>query len=149
MNTAHKTLKMALNAKSGNLHVLRMSYKTARRHYRFTCRRELHKNDITRDTELFSVFSSSSPAIFKAIRLSKSASGTSVPFMTVGSKKYPENMVGDGLFDSISTLKTQDQSSLHSSPCYASWSNDYKCILTLSENKRDIPAISLQQSSSA
>ena len=148
MNTAHKTLKMALNAKSGNLHALRISYKTARRHYRFTCRRELHKNDITRDTELFSVFSSSSPAIFRTIRLSKSASGTSVPFMTVGSKKYPENMVGDGLFDSISTLKTQDQSSLHSSPCYASWSNDYKYILTLSENKRDIPAISLQQSSS-
>ena len=66
----------------------------------------------------------------------------SVPFLTVGDKVYPDNMVGDGLFDSISSLKSQDKPSLTASQNYNSWSRDYNYILEICKNKRNIPEIS-------
>ena len=100
------------------------------------------------DTELFSVFTSSSPPIFKSIRALKSSAAASVPFLTVGEKTYPGDMVGDGLYDSISSLKTQDKASLLSSSNYQDWSSDYKYILELCKDKHDIPPISIEHSTS-
>ena len=50
------------------------------------------------------------------------------------------------MFDSISSLKTEDKTSLATSPCYESWSQDYEFILELCRNKHDVPPISLDQS---
>ena len=55
--------------------------------------------------------------------------------------------VADGMFDSISTLKTVDRFTSNPSPYLGGWKEVYKCILQLCENKRDIPPISLNQSS--
>ena len=52
----------------------------------------------------------------------------------------------DGMFDSISSLKHLDISSLITSPCYDSWTEDYRYILELCNDKRDMPEISVEDS---
>ena len=81
------------------------------------------------------------------LRSSKVSGMAAVPFLTVGNKKYVGPKVADGMYDSISALKTVDRFLPHPSPLFESWTEDYKHILQLCENKRDVPPISLQQSS--
>ena len=50
------------------------------------------------------------------------------------------------MFDSVSALKKQDTIHLSSSPCFDTWSEDYKYILELCRNKKTMPEISLQDS---
>ena len=59
----------------------------------------------------------------------------------VGNTKYPEHLVGDGLYASIAALKTKDCSTINKS-----WESDYKYILEICKNKVDIPEITLDQS---
>ena len=59
---------------------------------------------------------------------------------------YPGSRIGDGMFDSVSALKKQDTIHLSSSPCFDTWSEDYKYILELCRNKKTMPEISLQDS---
>ena len=146
MDAAHRAYKKALKLGSPELALARSNWNNAKKSFRAMSRRETHKQDVLRDTELFSLFSSSS-SVFKKIRSSKSSSSGSVPFLMVGDKKYPAHQVGDGLFASISSLKSQDISSLNESPNYDSWSKDYKYILEICKNKQDIPSIPLEQSS--
>ena len=94
VNAAHKALKIAINLESTEVAALKNNLKKAKQFQRSICRRELHKDDLRRDTELFSVFGSSSQT-FKSIRVLKSSSGYSVPYITVGEKTYPGNMIGD------------------------------------------------------
>ena len=55
--------------------------------------------------------------LYKLIRYSKKSSAVSVPFLEVDGRVYPGSRVGDGMFDSVSTLKKQDTIHLSSSPC--------------------------------
>lgn len=65
MNSAHRAFKRAKMNNSPELSAIKKALRDARKNYRFVSRREIHEGDIRRDTELFSVFTSSSPAIFK------------------------------------------------------------------------------------
>ena len=160
LRAAHNALKKAKNTKTIDVNNRVIEFKQARHTYRLLCRTELHKDDLKRDSDLFSVFSTSAPPIFKSIRALKTSATASVPYLTVGEKTYPADkgsdgvyertypaaMVGDGLYESISSLKTQDKSSLLSSSNFKEWSKDCKYILAISEQQVDIPPISLEQS---
>ena len=148
LNEAHKALKNAIKNNETNLESFTNNLKIARRNYRCITRKELHRDDLKRDSKLFSVFSPTKSKLFRSIRLSKTSAAASVPFLTVGEKTYPVDMVGDGLFESISELKKQDKASLKSSPNYASWLQDYRYILEICKHRRDIPPITLDQSNS-
>ena len=121
--------------------------RTARKEYRLAIRKQRHNDDLLRDTQLFSICTNNPSALYSKIRHSKRSSGGPVPYLTVGDKIYPGQRVADGIYDSISSLKTQDRVFLQSSPSYNSWSDDYQYILKLSQNKKDVPSISLQHSS--
>ena len=71
-----------------------------------------------------------------------------MPFVKVGKKVYHGDKVIDGLFESISQLKTADPLKLSASPYHASLMDDYKHIKVLCSNKFDLPAILLQKSTS-
>ena len=83
MSAAHKILKKSKVNDPDNFVDQEVAFKKARLTYRRLCRTELHKDDLKRDSELFSVFSSSSPPIFKSIRALKSSAEALVPFLTV------------------------------------------------------------------
>ena len=152
LKAAHKALKKAKNTKAIDVNVRETEFKSARHSYRLLCRTELQKDDLKRDSDLFSVFSTSAPTIFKSIRALKTSAAASVPYLTVGEadgvyeRTYPADMVGDGLYESISSLKSQDKPSLLSSSNFKEWSKDCKYILTISEKQVDIPPITLEQS---
>ena len=139
---AHKALKKTPNDARAI-----QRFNKARKSFRFFCRKEVHKQDVARDSELFSITDPVFSTVFRSVRLSKSSSSRLVPFLTVGDKTYPGERVGDGLFESISSLKTQDLSVLSASPNYHSWLQDYQYILEICKNKQDLPCISLEHSS--
>ena len=66
--------------------------------------------------------------------------------MTVKDKKYFGDRVPDGLFDSISNLKTQNRKTLHSSSAYKSLSQDYQYIMKICKEKKTLPEISFAKS---
>ena len=118
----------------------------AKREYRAAVRKQRHCDDLIRDEQLFSICTRDPVALHRKIRASKSSSICSVPFLKVKDKVYPGTKVADGMFDSIRSLKTQDIASLHATPNYHSWSDDYKYILQLSKHKKDLPLIDIEQS---
>ena len=118
-----------------------------RKEYRLAVRQQRHNDDLYRDKQLFSICTHNPSALYSKIRASKRSACGAVPFLTVGEKIYTGNRVADGMYDSISSLKTQDNHFLMSSPSYYSWTDDYKYILELCQNKRDIPSISVELSS--
>ena len=129
-----------------NLAKTKTALSRAKRTYRFNIRRNNHKHDISNINKLHSILTSNPAALHKAMKSSKKTFSGKVPFLNVGDKRYPEDRVGDGLYDSISSLKMQDQTSLQASPTYDSWSQDYLYILELCKHKRDMPFISLEES---
>ena len=118
----------------------------ARKEYRSTVRKQKHQDNIQRDSHLYSICTNNPDSFYRKIRSAKRSTQGSVPFLTVGDKVYSETEVPDGMFDSISSLKSRDLHILQASPYYTSWSEDYRNILKLAKNKRDLPAISLNRS---
>ena len=119
----------------------------AKQSYRLAVRRKNHSDNVKRDSLLFTICTTDSSTLLKKIRFAKRSAAGQVPYLTVEDKKYVGPRVADGMFDSISTLKTKDRFSKNPSSHLKSWSEDYQYILQLCKNKRDIPPISLQQSS--
>ena len=150
---AHRILKKAhvKFKSSATSHDKNLAYAIlvqAKKSYRFLVRQLNHKEASHRDSQLFSLYSGNASDLYRKIRSSKLSSHCSVPYLQVGDKKYPGTRVGDGMFDSISNLKKLDQVALSSTPCYDSWSEDYQYILQLCKDKRDIPEISYEDSTS-
>ena len=73
LKAAHNAFKKARNSRAININHRETEFKQARHAYRLMCRTELHKDDLKRDSDLFSVFSSSAPPIFKSIRSLKTS----------------------------------------------------------------------------
>ena len=119
----------------------------AKREYRIAVRKQRHVDDLNRDEQLYNICAGNPGTLYRKIRASKSSSACSVPFLKVRDKMYPGEKVADGFFDSIQSLKTQNKSSLHATPNYSSWSEDYKYILELCKHKKDLPIIDIKQSS--
>ena len=145
MNSAHKAYRAAVRANNPSLSSVKSTWVAAKKDYRYQCRLQTHKQDMKRDSEIFSLLSSS-PTLFKKIKASKSRTTGAVPFLTVGDRTYPEKLVGHGLFASIANLKTRsDERS--SSKYHKSMYEDYKHIIKICQNKQDIPRVSFEQSS--
>ena len=147
LRQSHKALKIAKNGSSDIcINHAKNVFKSARKEYRFKTRSFTHKADLRRDYNLHAILTSNPSALFRTIRSSKKPSNQAVPFITVGDKRYVGDKVPDGLYDSISSLKKQNTSQLHSSPMYDSWSQDYTYILQLCKDKHDLPLLSVSQS---
>ena len=117
----------------------------ARRKLKLLSRRFQHDLDIKRDSSLFNIISSNPSSTFQKIKASKRASSCQVPFLTVGSRTYTGDRVSDGLYDSISTLKTQDKKALSSSPSFQGFKYEYQNILKICRDKKVLPEISFER----
>ena len=82
---------------------------------------------LDRDMKLKSVISGNCRDIFKSIKSSKSSS-SKINSIHVSSKVYQGDHVPDGFFDSMSSLKCPDMSSIESSPHFQSTLADYENI---------------------
>ena len=84
--------------------------------------------------------------IHKRIKTSRRCYAGKVQKLTVGSKIYEGDSVGDGFFDSISALKTHDVESSFSSPYFEDFSCHYENIIKLCKSGEIIPPISEKDS---
>ena len=100
-----------------------------------------------RDKKLDAILSSNPSATHKYLRSLKSNSASEIQKLTVNDKIYSGANIPDGFFDSLSSLKTHDPSSLLSSPSYQELNADYENIIKICSVGHKIPPLSLEQSS--
>ena len=94
----------------------------------------------------FSLLTSNPASAFRTIKSAKSENSVQVPYIQVGKKRYAGDRVVDGLFESISNLKSLDLQLLEESPFHSSLLEDYKNIKFLCENKVPLPKVPLSKS---
>ena len=121
--------------------------KQARRQHRSLVRAVKVRRDMKQDESLFSLLSSSPAQAFRTIKSAKSKNFAQVPYIQVGKKRYSGDRVVDGLFESISNLKSLDLQLLEESPHHSGLLEDYKNIKLLCKNKIPLPKITLTKSS--
>ena len=121
-------------------------FRRARKEHRRVVRHaRLHDENIQNE-RIFTLLSSNPSSAFRTIKSLKSSDTVQVPYIKVGEKTYEGNRVIDGLFESISRLKTSDPHQVASSPYYNSLMQDYNIIRFLCSKKIDLPAITLKRS---
>ena len=120
--------------------------KKAKCEHRRLVRSLAHKQNMKEDEKMFSLMSSeSSSSIFRKIRHIKSSSLTKIPFIEVANEKYEGEAVKDGFYSSIKTLKSKEKSLDNATNNILL--EDYKHILDLCKDKRDLLPISIEESS--
>ena len=122
--------------------------KEAKKRHRAVLRKVKSDEDNIQNEKLFSIISSNPNAAFRTIKKAKTSSSVQVPYIKVGDKVYHGDRVIDGLFESISNLKTAQPDLLAASPHHSSLMQDYENIKILCSNKCDLPPISMEKSSS-
>jgi hypothetical protein len=120
--------------------------KQARRQHRSLVRAVKVRRDMKQDERLFSLLTSNPAPAFRTIKSAKSENSVQVPYIQVGKKRYAGDRVVDGLFESISNLKSLDLQLLEESPFHKSLLEDYKNIKYLCENKVPLPKGPLSKS---
>ena len=122
--------------------------KIARNIHRKLVRRTRSRDLILNNQQLHSIISSDPRKAFSKIRSAKSGSSIQVPHIMVGNKKYEDNRIIDGFFESLTNLKHLDTQKLSESPYNEDLMEDYTNIKFLCSHKSDLPPISLEKSSS-
>ena len=98
-------------------------------------------------SRMFSLMSSgTSGQIFKRIRAYKKPPAREIPYLNVGTQTYHGNDVKNGFYASISQLKKKEEN-VDKKATHIDYKDDYKNILDLCLNKRDLPNISVEDSS--
>ena len=123
----------------------RAKYKALRAKHQRIVRRQRMLENTNRDTKMFSILGSKPSDFFNAVRRSKKSANVQVHKLHVDGKVYEGDTVGDGFYDNIEHLKTQEHSSLSSSPNFLSAELEYKNILRICQEKMTIPLISLDK----
>ena len=123
----------------------RTKYKAMKsKHQRLIRRRRMNEN-CKRDSKTFSVFSSNTSSLFKAVRSSKSSSNIAVKKLTVRDRIYEAESVNDGFYDSISHLKSQVHAELISSLQFEAENTNYENILRVCKAGEKVPRISIEK----
>ena len=144
-NMKENTLKYT---NSGNTHLIgsiKAKYNKSRMAHKKLSRQFKAKDALKRDSE-FNTFPQEPSMIHKRIKTSRRCYAGKVQKLTVGSKIYEGDSVGDGFFDSISALKTHDVESSFSSPYFEDFSCHYENIIKLCKSGEIIPPISEKDS---
>ena len=97
-----------------------------------------------RDRKLYDIISNPSAA-FSALRAGARSTAPAVKRMQVGDKVYMGESVADGLFDSLSSLKSPDMTQYNHLPPYAEAVSVYQHIMKLASAGGKIPQISFSK----
>ena len=121
-------------------------YKSLKKSHRNLVRLRILEHSIKADTKTHAILSSNPSKFFSFMRNLKRPSDTRVKQLTVRDKIYPENEVGDGLYDSIAYLKREAHADLETSEEYLDGVKLYKNIIKLCKNGHKIQHPSVKKS---
>ena len=113
----------------------------ARRHYKQTVRGTRLKQSIKRDQMLDSILTKNPAQLYTYLKSCKQTKSLQIEKLSVGGKVYSGCMVGDGFFDSMSSLKTCDLDSLSNDPVLTDHFSNCEHILKICQQNRNIPLI--------
>ena len=122
----------------------RFQVKAAQRFYRQTVRKVRLRQSVKRDEKLDSILSRDPKAIYCYIRNSRKTKTSKIQSLKVGDKTYNGEMVGDGFYESMTSLKTCDMDSLLSDPNLSEHFSNYAHIMKICQANQNIPHISLK-----
>ena len=118
--------------------------KDAKCKHRSLVRRNKATDNFFRDEETFSISSSDPKSVYRKIRAMKSSTTEQIHTQKVGKTEYHGDDVKCGFFHSISEQKMRDSD--QESPSIEDQKEDYQNILDICKAKRDLPNISLTES---
>ena len=143
-----KSIKTLLSKDNITKEAAKIEIKVAKSKHRNLIRSVDHSKARARDENIFSILSSKPSSIFSMIRAGRATNTEPIYSLKVGTKEYFGENVKDGFYTSIKGLKTKsDQSEITE----IEWAGinieeDYRNILSICKNKRDLPNISLNDS---
>ena len=102
------------------------------------------KNQVAaeRDNMVSTILDHDPRRLFSFIRSKKSAAAANIQKLSVSEKVYTGSKVPDGFYDSLSSLKAPDMTSVHASSSYQSCHADYMHVLEICNAGVNIPPIS-------
>ena len=108
-------------------------------------RRHKNSENFKRDQQAFSILSSNPSSMYRKIKEMKNSTTKQIQMLKVGTKEYHGEDVKNGFFQSISDLKTREMEA--GNETLFDQMDDYRNILDICKMKRDLPNISLIDSS--
>ena len=109
--------------------------------YQQAIRAEQRDDNIARDNHLNNILTGNPSAVHSAIKRFKNSSSTKIHTLNVGDAAYVGDSVPDGFFASLSSLKSPEMSSIHSTAEYQSTLSDFQHILKICRSGSPIPDI--------
>ena len=149
LNKAHQNLKKVrtcISSTTDDLAAAKSSHSEKRTNLRKVVRVLKLDSFNKRDKILDAILSTNPSATHKFLRSLKTNSVSELQKLTVNDKIYSGSSIPDGFFDSLSSLKTHDPSSLLSSPSFRDLHSDYENIIKICSIGPKIPPLSLEQS---
>ena len=126
--------------------VIRDRLRIARKFYHQTVRSFNLKSDMERDIQLYDIMGKNPGKLFRYIRAMKNTGSGQLAKLAVGKVVYTGDKVADGFYESMSSLKRCDLTSLESVPELSNKFIDYHSIIKLCKNGGDIPKMTMDQS---
>ena len=117
------------------LELVRKAYKQAVRLARL-------RQSVSRDQKLDTILTDNPSKLYCYLRNSKKCKTSRIEKLKVGEKVYVGNQVGDGLYESMSSLKTCDVAALSKDPLLSEHFSNYDHILKICQDKQNIPLVS-------
>ena len=111
----------------------------AKRFYRQKVREARLQMQLKRDRLLDTILSENPTKLYSYLRNCKKAKATKIEKLVVGKKIYSGNMVRDGFYDSMSSLKSCDKQALLDDPSLSEHFSNYDHIMKVCQKNSNIP----------
>ena len=111
--------------------------------YRQTVRKVRLKQSVKRDKKLDTILSKDPRAVYSYLQSTRKPKSSNIQHLTVGDKVYAGDMVADGFYQSMTSLKTCDMESLRNDPNLTQHFSNYEHIVKICEANQNIPKISV------
>ena len=128
-----------------NSPISRQAFKSAQKAYRAVVRKARLDRNLCRDAKMDEILSSSPKAVYSYIRNIRGIQSSQIECLDVNGDAYTGNMVGDGFFHSMSSLKQCDEDTIGNDPNLKPYFENYEHILRICEKKADIQEISYEK----
>ena len=138
LHNKHKNMQRRPNAGT------KRRLEQARKHYKQTVRNTRLQQSLKRDQMCDTILTDNPGQLHRYLRSCKKTRAGKIEKLSVGNKLYCGGSVGDGFFDSMSSLKSCEMESLVKDPVLTDHFSNYENILKICQTNRNIPEISFQ-----
>ena len=116
--------------------------------YHLLVRQQRVLQAVKRDAKIDNILATNPKSVYSCLRKIKGTKNKKIDKLQVGDKLYLGDMVGDGFYDSMSTLKSCDEKTLATDPQLSHHFTNYSHIKKLFLQGEQLPLVSVEKASS-